>query len=127
VSCADIFSSFIAEKEGSSELHEFFLELQCLFSFNIVFFCVFDGFYGVNFDLFPETIYIFLNRNTEVFVSIGDVKNMNHRMILQKNFDRTNIFYTIPSLATIAQLVEHRFCKPTVISSSLIGGSTLGV
>ncbi len=28
------------------------------------------------------------------------------------------------TLATIAQLVEHRFCKPTVISSSLIGGST---
>jgi hypothetical protein len=35
-----------------------------------------------------------------------------------------NIFLIILALATIAQLVEHRFCKPTVISSSLIGGST---
>jgi hypothetical protein len=36
-----------------------------------------------------------------------------------------NIFLIILPLATIAQLVEHRFCKPTVISSSLIGGSTI--
>lgn len=33
-------------------------------------------------------------------------------------------FIQCASRATLAQLVEHRFCKPAVISSSLIGGST---
>ena len=42
----------------------------------------------------------------------------------QKILTVAGFFIQSRTLATIAQLVEHRFCKPTVISSSLIGGST---
>ena len=59
-------------------------------------------------------------------------KSCTYNSIIRKNHKKykkilTSItfFIEFASLATIAQLVEHRFCKPAVISSSLIGGSTI--
>lgn len=42
----------------------------------------------------------------------------------KKILTRQAFFIQSAPHATLAQLVEHRFCKPAVISSSLIGGSS---
>ncbi len=38
-------------------------------------------------------------------------------------FGSLNELFYFRQTATLAQLVEHRFCKPQVVSSSLTGGS----
>ena len=82
-----------------------------------------NGLYFLNRDEFLYTFFVFLDTFIKMFIAISNGKNGNHELSIEKFFDKTIIFYTICPVATIAQLVEHRFCKPAVISSSLIGGS----
>ncbi len=79
-------------------------------------------------DRLSQTLLIFFYRMPEVLPRIRDSNECNHvkktSVIIEKKIDITIDFSRMHALyATLAQLVEHRFCKPTVESSSLSGGS----
>ncbi len=54
-----------------------------------------DGLDRLDLDIFLCSLEVFFDRSREVFVPVRDAYNSYHREIIEKNFDKTSIFYTI--------------------------------
>ena len=126
------FSSLVEQYDPSFRFFQCFYDRECFFDFYIFRIGMRDRFYGLESDHFLCSFPIFRYCFTKMFESVGDGKDSDHGRIIQKNQESQKNFLTrglffiqSPSRATLAQLVELRFCKPVVISSSLIGGSIL--
>ncbi len=124
--CREMCSSLIQEYDTTLHLRESLHDHESLLHFYILAVGMGDGLETLNIGEFLYTLLVFCYRFSEVFVSVGDGQKCDHDTIIEKNFDKYTFFHRIRPRATLAQLVEHRFCKPAVISSSLIGGSRYG-
>lgn len=119
------FAALIEEDDDSFNFLQILHDEERLLDLDILRIGVRDGLQMFHSDEFLCTFEVFIHGSGEVLVPIRNGKNCDHDASIKKFFDKTTQLYTICPHATIAQLVEHRFCKPAVISSSLIGGSRL--
>lgn len=96
--CTHIVSSFIAENDSPTDFTQFLDQFFCLFASDKHTFRMFYRFYRMYFESFSESSDILRNRFREVFLSVWNMKNMNHGVNCMKKFWQDNHFlYNSPT------------------------------